>query len=58
VDTAESEGENEPGFSLAAAENEAESEYAAWIGRLKDQYTIEIDWKLWEEIEQEDIGET
>jgi len=58
VDTAAPEGENELDFSRTAAENEAESEYAAWIGRLKEQYTIEIDWKLWEEIEQEDIGDT
>jgi len=31
----------------------AEIEYPDWINRLKQQYAIEIDWKLWEIIEQE-----
>jgi hypothetical protein len=37
-------------------ENKAESEYDKWITGLKERYPIEIDWKLWEEIEQEDAG--
>lgn len=31
----------------------AEAGYPGWINRLKQQYAIEIDWKLWEIIEQE-----
>lgn len=57
VDTAEPEGEAGTDFSLATTDSEAESDYAAWIARLKEQYTIEIDWKLWEEIEQENTGD-
>lgn len=34
--------------------NVGEAEYSAWIKRLKNQYTIEIDWELWEKIEKED----
>ena len=30
-----------------------EAEYSKWINHLKQQYAIEIDWKLWEIIEQE-----
>lgn len=33
----------------------AESEYPNWIKRLKQQYAIEIDWELWEIIEQEQV---
>lgn len=34
--------------------NVGEAEYSAWIRDLKAQYAIEIDWELWEKIEQED----
>ena len=57
ADTAAAEGGARTDFSMAATDSEVESEYAAWIARLKEQYTIEIDWKLWEEIEQEDTGD-
>jgi hypothetical protein len=56
ADTGNSAGDAETDISHPLPENKAESEYDAWIARLKEQYPIEIDWKLWEEIEQEDIG--
>jgi hypothetical protein len=37
-----------PGHAITA-----EAEYPDWINRLKQQYAIEIDWKLWEIIMQE-----
>jgi hypothetical protein len=36
--------------------NVGEAEYNAWIDGLRSQYTIEIDWDLWEKIEKEDTG--
>jgi hypothetical protein len=54
--TGDPEGDTGTDKARVPPENGSESEYNAWIARLKEQYTIEIDWKLWEEIEQEDIG--
>lgn len=51
------EGNADTDNPRALPENESESRYNAWMARLKEQYTIEIDWKLWEEIEQEDMGD-
>ena len=50
--------ENEPEETPAPAipGNRAESEYDQWLNRLKSQYTIEINWKLWEKIEQKNVG--
>lgn len=57
TDGSEPESEVETDFSRMIPESESENQYEAWITRLKEQYTIEIDWKLWEEIEQEDLGD-
>jgi len=50
--------ENEPEAAPEPAmpDNRAESEYDQWLNRLKSQYTIEINWELWEKIEQGDAG--
>ena len=45
----DNEGLPEPPAGTTAAG----AEYPAWINRLKQQYAIEIDWKLWEIIVQE-----
>jgi hypothetical protein len=51
-----SAGDAETDISPPLPENKAEAEYDEWITSLKEKYAIEIDWKLWEEIEQEDTG--
>jgi len=55
--SAHPEDKLEVDIPLVPSENKAESEYTTWVAGLKEQYTIEIDWKLWEEIEQEDFGD-
>ncbi len=44
---------NEEESGIPAHTIAAEAEYPDWINRLKQQYGIEIDWKLWEIIVQE-----
>jgi hypothetical protein len=48
--------ESDAGTDVASGvpDNTSESQYSVWIERLKQKYAIEIDWKLWEKIEQED----
>jgi hypothetical protein len=53
-ETRENETEETP--SPEMPESGAESEYDHWLNRLKNQYTIEINWELWEKIEQGDTG--
>ena len=46
-------GDDEDLSGTPARTTAAEVAYPEWINRLKQQYAIEIDWKLWEIIEQE-----
>ncbi len=48
------ENKREPNSLSIIPETKEESEYDTWIERLRKQYKIEIDWKLWEKIGQED----
>jgi hypothetical protein len=47
--------ENSP--EPAASGHKAAPEYDNWLNRLKGQYTIEIDWELWEKIDNENAGD-
>jgi hypothetical protein len=56
LDTPENETEQVTAPTLPG--NRAESEYRQWLSRLKKQYSIEINWELWEKTDQGNAGES